>query len=310
MASTGLPFEGFGLTWRSLQHRLAPGRESSCLHASHLWQRLTGTPSTVLLSGSKYCLDACLEPALEDALLQARSSVNHRSVPHRVPLGLLLLSRQHVTVEQLTSALDSQRAAGYGRIGEWLLTFGYVSKEQIIAALARQWSCPVLRDNSWTPRPERIPPLPPTLLERSLMVPVGYAPASAALHLAFGDSIDHNLLYAIERMTGCHTEPCFALPESIQFRLRILIEQQTKNEVVFECETQVPESARIVRSYCARVSACEVRIAAAGLYTWVRLFRRRGPCLDLLFRCSSSSDTPQPPIPKVPSAFADENFGG
>src|ERR1700739_4001994 len=39
---------------------------------------------------------------------------------HRVPLGLLLLSLGWITADQLQKALESQRAAKQGRIGDWL----------------------------------------------------------------------------------------------------------------------------------------------------------------------------------------------
>jgi len=63
-------------------------------------------------------------------------------VSHRVPLGLLLLSRQQMTAAQLRTALERQRASGEGRIGDWLRRWVLPSELQITAAVARQWRVP------------------------------------------------------------------------------------------------------------------------------------------------------------------------
>ena len=74
----------------------------------------------------------------------SRGRGQNAAASHRVPLGLLLLSRQQLTAAQLRTALEAQRAAGQGKIGEWLRQLGFVTELQVTAALARQWSCPVL----------------------------------------------------------------------------------------------------------------------------------------------------------------------
>ncbi len=88
-----------------------------------------------------------MERALTDTLRRLRSVSLRASAtaPHRVPLGLVLLSRQQLTAEQLRAGLAAQRSAGRGRIGEWLQTLGFASEQQVTSALARQWSCPVWR---------------------------------------------------------------------------------------------------------------------------------------------------------------------
>ena len=50
---------------------------------------------------------------------------------HRVPLGLLMLSRGLVDNEQLKKALKAQKDSGSGRVGEWLRHIGAVSEEQV-----------------------------------------------------------------------------------------------------------------------------------------------------------------------------------
>ena len=111
------------------------------MHTQSLWGRLRGKTGGVVIQGLRYCRDECLERALTDAVRRIRQTVPRAAAPHRVPLGLLLLSRQQITVEQLRAALAAQHAAGHGKIGEWLVNLGFVNEQQVTAALARQWSC-------------------------------------------------------------------------------------------------------------------------------------------------------------------------
>jgi len=108
--------------------------------------------------------------------------------------------------------------------------------------------------------------------------------ASSTLHVAFGDGVNHKLLCAIERMTGFHTEPCIAASTFVQTHLRRLLTRRGDHEVAFEGPIDAAECSRIIRSYCVRVSASEIRLADCNSYLWVRLFRPSRPALDLLMR--------------------------
>jgi hypothetical protein len=301
MGTVSLTFDSWSLVWRRLSTRLLPncGRED-CLQARSLWRRLR-SPHGILLQGARYCLDRCLELALTDAL--GRIHPPKRSPgSHRLPLGLLLLSRQQLTAEQLRQALEAQRASGQGKIGEWLQAMGFVSDVQITAALARQWACPVLPPGSFAfdGASGRIPQLPLTLLESFAMAPVDYIPATATLHIAFGEGIDYTVLYAIEQMLGCHTEPCLVVPSVLRRALAGLLQRRLESELVFERVADTAELARIIRSYSVCADATEVRLAACGPHLWVRLLRSPRHPLDLLLR--GASQTP-------PSASARSGSG-
>jgi len=250
----------------------------------------------VLLAGLRYCANRCLEQAVFDAFERVQTSLIGKMIPHRVPLGLLLLSREQLTVEQLRTALAAQRSAGHGRLGEWLVSLGFVTEEKITAALARQWSCPVLRSSQRIVRASRCPQIPVTLLEHFAIMPVDYVAASSTLHVAFSDGIDHGLLYAIERMTGSRVLACLAQASFVRETLRNLLRQRSEYEVAFEGPADTAECSRIVRSYSVRLSATEVRLAGCGPFVWVRLFRPVRPPMDLLFHThnagSSISDMP------------------
>jgi hypothetical protein len=325
MGTASLHFNTWGLAWRDFFSKLAPacGR-LDCPHTQSAWRRYRRKSRAVMIHGLRYCLDDCMERALGDAVQRLRSVAQRALAPHRVPLGLVLLSRQQLTAEQLRAALTAQRIAGRGRIGEWLQALGFASEQQVTAALARQWSCPVLRSSSLqagvslpeisqfgfltsgfltsgfsksefskpgfsksgflTSGTGRAPQIPLTLLQSLVMIPVDYVTATATLHLAFGEGIDYSVLYAIEQMLGCHTEFCLAVPSLVRQRLEALAGPRAQREVVFDRVADETEFCRIIRSYCVRLSATEIRLAVCGPHLWVRLLRPSYPPMDLLLR--------------------------
>jgi hypothetical protein len=283
MCTASLHLDEWSLAWREFWRKLAPGTgHHDCVHTHGLWRHLRGRVPAVQLEGSRYCLERCLERALRDALQRVHGIVRKPVASHRVPLGLLLLSRQQISVEQLRAALEAQRAASRGRIGEWLQALGFASQDQITAALARQWSCPVLRAPSAIPRSTCAPRIPLPLLEAFIMVPVHYVKSTETLHIAFGEGIDYSILYAIEQMTGCRTEPCMAIPSFVHANLESLCLHRAENEIFFDHVSDLAEISRIIRSYCSRLTASEIRLAACGPYLWVRLLRTSHTSVDLL----------------------------
>jgi len=230
-------------------------------------------------------MDGCLDRALVELVRRASTAPGRAVARHRVPLGLVLLSRQQLTAEQLQRGLAVQQADGHGKIGHWLERLGFISEAQLTAALARQWSCPVLMKLPGPERTARAPRLPASLLVWFEMVPVDFVATTATLHVAFGQEIDYGVLYAIEQMAGCRTQPCMAPASLIRECLQAILRQPQESDVVFDGIADAAESARIVRSYAARVSASEIRLAACRSGLWVRLLRSGAQPLDLLLRC-------------------------
>jgi len=261
--------------------------QACCSHLERPWQRLVSRRPAVLMDGFRYCLERCLEQGVTERLHRAGFSPRTQVV-HRVPLGLLLLSRQQLTEAQLEAALTAQREAGRGRIGEWLQGLGYVSEPQVVAALARQWSCPMLRPAAMLTAAPCIPQIPVGLLEAFQMLPLKYVSATSTLYLAFGDRPDYTVLYAIERMLGCRTEACLALPGLVRAGLESLAAQRGENEIGFARLPNDGECARIIVSYCARIVATEIRLADCGPHLWIRLLRSSRSPLDLILDASES----------------------
>jgi hypothetical protein len=291
MRTAGLLVEWSKLSWLGLRQKLAPGGgPNDCIHARRLWRRLRGRPGGVLFEGSTYCVDRCLERVVRDTLGRLKSAPRRAPAAHRVPLGLLLLSRQQLSAEQLRQALAAQRSAGRGKIGEWLQTLGFVSDEQVTAALAWQWSCPVLRV-PLPPSNGRVPRVPAILLELFAMFAVDYVPSTSTLHVAFSERIDYTILYAIEQMLGCRTEPCLVVPGWLNQKLQALSECHLEDEIVLE-RADTAEFARSIRSYSMLTAASEVRLASCGPHLWARLLRPERPPLDLVLRSQAERHSP------------------
>lgn len=286
MGAGSLSFDSWSLVWRRQWQKLAPARgRHDCVHTHRGWRSLR--LASVWLEGSRYC-DACLEPALHNAFRQGQSMPRRLRSPHRIPLGLTLLSRQQVSAGQLQAALAAQKHAGHGRIGEWLQALGFVTERQVTIALARQWSCPVLRDNFAHPASSQAPQIPLALLAAFDMVPVDFVEARRILHVACCEGIEYSALYAVEQMTECRTQPWMASPSFVRPRLQAVSAQRRENEIVFDGIADDAEFARIIRSYCIRVGAGEICVAACHPHRWVRLLRRARAPLDLL--CFSGRD--------------------
>lgn len=262
------------------------------LHRRNRWRRMRHRSSAVRLAGKRYCGGECVKHALLHLLADSRPAPRPGvAASHRVPLGLILLSRQQLTPAQLRSALEAQRRAGHGRIGDWLRQLGFSDESEITAALARQWCCPILRSETALAALEQYPAIPVRLLETFRMIPVELADSAGTLLVAFSDAIDYSALYAVEQMLGCRTEPCFVSGSILGAALEALSGRKTPGDIIFDRVQNDAECVQIIASYIAKVNAHAVRVARCGAHLWARLDRRNEPSLNLLLTASGSSAT-------------------
>jgi hypothetical protein len=250
------------------------------------------------MQGARYCRTECLELALVEFLVRARPVSRRAAIAsHRIPLGLLLLSRQQLTAAQLRTALEAQRAAtrskgknsesGNGsekKIGAWLQALGFATEQQVTAALACQWSCPVLRSGPGVLGGGRFSSIPVLLMESFQMMPVELVEATGTLLIAFSEGVDYTLLYAIEQMLGYRTEACLVSPSTLQKSLQTQARRQGSTDVVFDRVEDVSECAHIIGNYSAKIRAEEVRLARCGEHLWIRLERLRHEAVNLVLR--------------------------
>jgi hypothetical protein len=195
----------------------------------------------------------------------------HSPVPqHRVPLGLLMLSRGYVNEGQLQTVLSAQREAGSGKLGNWALKLEFVTERQLLNTLSVQWSCPVLALQ--TPPDLACAELLPWNLLRSLrMMPVRFIRSTRLLYMAVCEELEHAALAAIEQVIHCRVVPCLVSDRAMDRWLADESPRKAPRVLVFEKTSGATEMARITSSYAGRLGADEVQIVRCGRYAWVRL---------------------------------------
>ena len=205
-----------------------------------------------------------------------------RPVPHRIPLGLLMLSRGQLTNPQLRSALEAQQTSGQRRLGEWLVKLGYATEQQITTALGLQWACPVLTTGA-PPDITSTHLFPYRLLESLRILPVQFVPATRTFYMAFSEGIDYGALCAVEQMLACHTEACLVSRSIMDQGLERIAQERRDGDLLFEGWRDAPEMARITCGYVLKLGAKDVRVVGCGSYIWARL-ATGSDVSNLLFR--------------------------
>jgi hypothetical protein len=283
------PFHFLHDAWHDVWREAAPTCEGcDSVRPRSRWRRMHHRSSSVRLHGLRYCGTDCLRQALLEMIGQTHPAPQRAAIAsHRVPLGLLMLSRQQLSSEQLRSALEAQRNAGGGKIGEWLQQLGFANELDVTAALARQWGCPLLGGEASILLADHCPAIPLPLLESFQMIPVEFGESNRTLLVAFSGGVDHTALYAIERMLGYHTQPCLVTASRLRQGLLALAGIRVSDDVIFD-RVEDFECARIIGSYAAKLAARDILLARCGKHIWVRFERAEGRALNIVLTPSES----------------------
>ena len=244
-----------------------------CPQQGRVWRTILKPPRGVFLNKQWLCSPECLNQALGQFLAPVieTTRANRESRPHRFPLGLVMHSLGLVSTESLQSALEAQREAGQGRVGDWLRHQGAVTEPQITQALAAQWSLPVYpldrgeRQLNWAHL------LPAGLLLSFQMLPVNYLPASGLLYVAFSSRVDYTALYAIEQMLNFRTQPCVAQESQIEKALEALHRRGQAKDTQISGPLEPSFVSGATLEEVIKFGAREVRVAGCADNIWVRL---------------------------------------
>jgi hypothetical protein len=255
---------------------LCPGRSRS-------WFGLRKPPRGYWLNDQWFCSPACVRQGAERYFrrFDLRSARN-RPVRYRQPIGLLMHSRGLITDIQLKAAVQAQKEAGSGRLGEWLIQLGATTEEQVTATLALQWGCPVF------PLDQK-----PHFLEWSVMVPfpilkaaravvVHGQPSTQSYYMAFADGINHVLIRSFEAMYRCDAKPCVAQASSLQGALDQIESAGEPAATVADCEYHPEPMSQIVEAAVERTDSELVRMVSCAGFHWVRM-QQSDASLHLLF---------------------------
>ena len=254
---------------------------------SHSLRQVSDRKAGIRMGNAWYCSSACFTAAaVADLSELMKAGWVQGSHTTRMPLGLILMSRGLLTDVQLREVTSEHKELG-GEIGDLLVRRGSVSERQVAAVRATQWGCPLFAMPKHLNRTHIRVPL--TLIQLYSAVPVHLDGGGKLLLVGFIHGIEYGLLYAIEHITRCKTQPCFVTPSDFEVQMHRLVEFERKhndatpNEVNFESVHTAQEIAGILCSYGVDLEADEVIIARCKEHLWARLIcdvRK----VDLLFK--------------------------
>lgn len=273
-AGTELPSDLSPHGWRALRQRwncMGP----DCVGRNGL-RSLVKRPARLQLQQGWCCSQECFEAAFERlaAPLLRTLAAPRRPRPHRVPLGLLLLSLGEITSQQLRQALAAQATHGQGRVGDWLVRQGAIKEDTVAAGVALQWARPTFplaqsqgwrQCRGWAPQ---------AMLDSLQMLPLHFAAQQRLLFVGFTQSVDATALAALAYIFECKTESCIvtdSAQQQVLKQMRALPALAQVQDVAFERMDNPHEIARIVRQYAREAEARQVRVACAGPFIWVRI---------------------------------------
>jgi len=151
-------------------------------------------------------------------------------------LGEILLKENLITPDQLKQALDDQKAKG-GRLGNSLVRLGFMSDDQVMAVLSRQYGVPSINLDSFEVDPGVTKLIPMETALKFEVLPLSRVGSS--LTLAMADPTNVFAMDDIKFMTGFNIEPVVASE-------RAIIEAIKKNYGSIEEEERKKELEEIV----------------------------------------------------------------
>ncbi|HUN82957.1 MAG TPA: hypothetical protein VMU48_01190 [Terracidiphilus sp.] len=241
-----------------------PGCRSGWLH---VWRR-TSAP---VFEGGWSCSIECTRDRIALAVRRecegrSISTEDHR---HRIPLGLLMLEQGWITQDQLREALQAQRSAGKGRLGQWLVAHGAVEESMVTRALALQWSCPVLPLERNAPC--RLASVMPRLfLDAFGALPIRVA-AGKVLYLGFEEGLDRTLALATERMTGLRVESGVVQESNFRRVHEHLLKQPFPHIELVEAVSEMAASHVLAKSV-ERLRPVASRLVRVHDCLWLRMW--------------------------------------
>jgi hypothetical protein len=250
--------------------------------------------SGAFLDGQRFCSPECLQVGLDINLAELMTRPLRATVrrQHRIPLGLTLVSRGDIDTATLRSALQQQKQQPERRIGQILIEMKAVTESQVTGAVASQWSVPVFKLN-----PDKVPQsalqIPVYLMERYGMIPVHFNQEGKRLHLAFAQTVDHSILYSIEKMLGVHTESCIADETTVTRLIALAAQIERPAEYVLKSMTQ-RELVSMLAGYAIRLRAERITATRCHDQIWARTVGKAESATHFLFAAPETAENSSP----------------
>jgi hypothetical protein len=229
-----------------------------------------------------FCGSDCFESGAKEQITELLASKGKNSTLRspRMPLGLLLFSREILTSAQLKQVLDVQRETGES-VAAIVQQLGFATEDQVTAGIAAQWGCPTFNLETQT-SPANIQ-LPRRLTESYRALPLHFVERERKLLVGFVDAIHHQLLYTIENVTSFTVNACIIKASAFHNALHSTTRTFRQNEVLFERKNSIAEMAHISRNYVLQSGADRARFGLCQDYLWTRIIAPKQN-VDILFR--------------------------
>ena len=246
------------------------------------WLHLLRSRSAPVFEGGWTCSADCTRERMGTAV---RRELEGRGGPaavyrHRRPLGLVMMEQGWITAIQLKQALGEQRAAGRGRLGEYLVSQHGVSEQLVTRALSLQWSCAVLGLEFHDPQ-SLAPLLPRLFVDAFSALPLRVA-AGKLVYLGFEERLDPVLGLAVERMTGLRVESGLVRGSEFRPAHAHLLNALFPRVELLEAASE-PALVRALAKAVERVRPVESRLVRVHDCLWLRMWLREqaGPVPEL-----------------------------
>jgi Type II secretion system (T2SS), protein E, N-terminal domain len=240
-------------------------------HCATGWLHLWRSRRAPVFEGRWACSAGCMAELVRAAVRREADLGSAAPYRHRIPLGLLLVDRGHITPEQLREAVRHQEQGAEDlRLGQWLVESGILSETFLTRALSLQWNCPVFSPGVCRAA-EVASALPRFIAEALDALPLRVL-GGQTLCLAFSQRIDRALAYAVERILGLRVS-CGIVRDS-EFsaaHAEFLAAAAPPARLVEISGTGA--LARLVASLVEAEKPLEARLARVHGFWWLRLWR-------------------------------------
>jgi len=237
------------------------------------WLKLWRSRRTPVFEGGWCCSPVCTRAQLEAALgreMDARGGAPDGR-RHRIPLGLAMLEQGWITSGQLREALEAQKAAGAGKLGQWLVRRQAASEEQVMRALGLQWGCPVLGAEYHDAEAMTVW-LPRLFVDAFGALPLRVA-AGKILYLGFEDRPDPVLALAVARMTGLRVESGLVPGPVFRPAHRRMLAARYPRAGLLDAATEISLANALMKAI-ERFHPADARLVRVHDCLWLRMWQR------------------------------------
>lgn len=236
------------------------------------WMHLWRSRRAPVFEGRWACSAACMAEVVRAAVRREASMGSSAPYRHRIPLGLLLVDRGHISPDQLRDAVRHQAESGGDlRLGQWLIESGILSETVLTRALSLQWNCPIFSPAIF--RSSDVASSMPRFLAEALCALPLRVPGGSTLCLAFPERIDRALAYAAGRILGLRVSSGIVGDAEFLAAQRDFLAAPAPPARFIEVSS-TPALARHVASLIEAEKPLEARLARVHGFWWLRLWRR------------------------------------